>query len=175
MQKKTFIFFTVLLLLQISVKAQKGSFSLGLGPSSALAIIDSKNFKAQFKPGFGAGISALYNTSDKSSLVLRVNYLSMAPKSANLLTLKWTAIKLGYRTYFNNSNVFVFGEGGLNIFSSKNSSSNTSFGLGAGLGYSISVGKSSSIDIAPSYDLLLSNPINSNWLGLNIAYRIKFK
>jgi hypothetical protein len=175
MQKKLIVFIAVLLLLQISSKAQKGSFSLSLGPSTGFAIINAQNFKVQYKPGFGAGISALYNTTAKSSVTLKVNYLSMASKLSNLSSLGWTCIKLGYKSYFNNSKMFVFGDGGINIFSGKNIHSNSSFGLGSGLGYSIPIGKNGNIDVVPSFDILLGNPINSTWLNFHVGYRLKIK
>jgi len=161
-------------MLQISSKAQKGSISLSLGPSSGFAIINAQNFKSQYKPGFGAGIITLYGTTNNSSITLKINYLSMASKLNNQSSLEWTSINLGYKSYFNHSKIFLFGDGGMNILSSrKNVSANTTFGLGSGIGYSIPVGKNGNIDIVPSFNLLINNPINSNWMNFHLGYRLK--
>lgn len=173
MQKKLMLFIAVLLLIQISSRAQRGSFSLSFGPSAGFAIIKAQNFKVQYKPGFGAGVNAFYNTTAKSSVTLKVNYLSIASKLSNVSSLGWSSIKLGYKSYFNNSKIFLFGDGGINIFSGKNINSNSSFGLGSGLGYSILVGKNGNIDVVPSFDILLGNPINSTWLNFHVGYRLK--
>jgi hypothetical protein len=175
MLKKLIVSIAVLLLLQISIQAQKGSFSLSLGSSTGFAIINAQNYKAQYKPGFGAGMSTLYNTTSKSSVTLKINYLSIASKLNNLPSLGWTSIKLGYKSYFNNSQIFGFGDGGINIFSGRNFNSNSSFGLGSGVGYSIPVGKNGNIDVVPSFDILLGNPINSTWLNFHLGYRLNIK
>ena len=173
MKKELIATIALLLLRQISSKAQKGSFSLSFGPSTGVAIINAQNFKTQYKPGFGAGISTLYGTTNKSFVTLKINYLSMSSKLNNLPSLGWTSINLGYKSYFNNSKIFVFGDGGINILSHNNISSNTSIGLGAGIGYSIPIGKNGNIDVAPSFNLLINNPINSNWVNFHLGYRLK--
>ena len=173
MKKGLIATIALLLLLQISSKAQKGSFSLSFGPSTGVAIIKAQNFKNQYNPGFGVGINALYGTTNKSCVTLKINYLSMSSKLNNLPSLGWTSINLGYKSYFNNSKIFVFGDGGINILSHNNISSNTSIGLGAGIGYSIPIGKNGNIDVAPSFNLLINNPINSNWVNFHLGYRLK--
>jgi hypothetical protein len=65
-----------------------------------------------------------------------------------------TSYKLGYKTFLNNSNFYVYGEAGLvgvhsTSESLKTSASSTRFGIGSGLGYSLKLGKSY-IDISPS-------------------------
>lgn len=161
-------------MLQLSSKAQKGTISLSLGPSSGFAVIDAQNFKSQYKLGLGAGISTLYGTTNNSSITLKINYLKMASKLNNQSSLGWTSINLGYKSYFNHSKIFLFGDGGMNIISSrKNVSANSTFGLGSGIGYSIPVGKNGNIDFMPSFNLLINNPINSNWANLHLGYRLK--
>lgn len=176
MKKGLIISIAILSMLQLSSIAQKGSISLSLGPSSGFAVINAQNFKSQYKPGFGAGISALYGTTNNSSITLKFNYLSMASKLNNQSSLGWTSINLGYKSYFNHSKIFLFGDGGMNILSSrKNVSANTTFGLGSGLGYSIPVGKNGNIDVLPSFNILINNAINSRWINFHLGYRLKIK
>jgi hypothetical protein len=175
MKKELIISIVILSILQISSKAQKGSISLSLGPSSGFAVINAQNFKNQYNPGFGAGISVLYGTTINSSITLKINYLSMASKLNNLSSLSWKSLNLGYKSYFNNSKIFLFGEGGVNILSSKGVSSNATFGLGSGLGYSIPVGKFGKINFLPSFNVLINNPINSRWVNFHLSYTLKIK
>ena len=172
---RTPLFISFFLFLIITGKAQKGVFSIEAGPSAGFAIIKSQYFNTIYKPGFGGGIGALYNTTTKSAITFKFNYLSMAGKMVNTGSLNLTAVKVGYKTYFNNSTAFVFADGGVNIFSSNNGNASTSPGAGGGLGYSIAAGKKNHIDIAASFDALFGTPIHSEWLNIHVGYRINIK
>lgn len=175
MKYRPFIFSTMFLLLQTGVEAQKGAFSIEAGPSAGFAIIKAENFNSFYKPGFGAGIGALYNTSANGGIFFKVNYLTMCSKVAGIGSLALTTFRGGYQSYFNNSKAFVFADAGLSTFSSGNSSSSTSATAGGGLGYSIAAGKNSNIDLTASYDALFGSPIHSEWLNIHMGYRIRIK
>ena len=117
MKHRPFVFFLASLFFHIGCKAQKSAFSMEAGPSAGFAIIKAENFNSFYKPGFGAGIGALYNTSANGGISFKVNYLTMSSKVAGIGSLALTTFRGGYQSYFNNSKAFVFANAGLSIFS----------------------------------------------------------
>jgi len=127
----------------IHLDAQKGQISLSIGPSVADPVNTSTT--KYFTKGIGGSIRGYYDLSKNGSLMANFNYVSFGnnPNSTLPYTMNYslTSYKLGYKTFINNSNFYVYGDAGIVRVNTLSKSLNTSinstkFGLGTGLGYS---------------------------------------
>lgn len=123
-----------------------------------------------------------YGLSKNGSLMANFNYVSFGNNPSSTLSYSMnyslTSYKLGYKTFINNSDFYVYGDAGLVRTNSMSKSLSTSanstrFGLGTGLGYSLKPGKSY-IDISPSLNYT-RNAFRQLSPDLNISYRFDLK
>ena len=155
---------------------QVNKTSISFGPSFGDPVNTSGT--EYFKKGIGAGLRAYYPVSKNGSLMGNVSYLSFGAKDKYTMSYSLTSLKVGYKTFLNNSNFYVYADAGLVFLSAKDVSvSRTSHtvtsGFGLGFGYSLPVTKNSYLDISPSLNLN-----NAAMFGrrltpeINIGYRI---
>ena len=155
--------------------AQVNKTSISFGPSFGDPVNTSGT--EYFKKGIGAGFRAYHPVSKNGSLMANVNYLSFGAKDKYTTSYSLTSFKVGYKTFLNNSNFYLYADAGLVILTAKDvsvpgSGSFTTSGFGLGGGYSLPVTKNSYIDFSPSINLN-----NASMFGrrispeLNISYR----
>ena len=170
MKKILFIVF-ISLMFFFQADAQKGTHSVGIGPSLGIPV-SNKNFSYYYKNGIGGSLQANFGLTKLGSVTANVLFVSIGAKnlpitSKNSLTL----IKVGYRTNFSDSRFFVSADGGLANYRK----GSKYFIVAAAVGYSFKISKGSYIDLFPSYAHILKTPSNSIWLTANILYRLNIK
>lgn len=166
-----------LLLVSLQIIAQKNQVSLSFGPSFADPVNTSGT--EYFKKGIGAGLRGYYPVSKKGSIMANINYVLFGNKPKYTASYSLTSVKVGYKTFLNNSGFFIYADAGMVLITSKDKSSLypgktlTTSGFGLGSGYSIPVIKNSYLDISPSINFnnaaLFGRRLSPE---VNISYRI---
>jgi hypothetical protein len=82
-----------------------------------------------------------------------------------------TSIKVGYKSNFNSSRIFLYGNGGVVFKSGSTGENDSDLGIGGGIGYSIPTGNNGSTDIVPGFNIVFQSVVNRNWLDMHVAYR----
>jgi hypothetical protein len=162
----------VLLILPFSLHAQTANHaSFSFGPSIGLPL----NFNAGYKTGLGAGFRLYRPTTKLGSVYGNINFISYPGEFSNIPTATLTSVKVGYKSLFNSSSLFITGDAGA-VFKSRSAGGGSvvSPGIGLGLGYSLPVGKSF-IDFIPSFNAVFQTSSNRTWLDLHFAYRFNAK
>lgn len=156
--------------------AQINKSSISFGPTFCDPL-NGSGIK-HFKTGIGAGMRGFYPVSRNGSLMVNASYVSFAPQPKNTTSYSLTTFKIGYKTFFNHSNFYVYADAGIVVITAKdklypNLSTTTTTGLGLGFGYSLPVTKNSYIDISPGLNLnnaaLFGRRLSPE---LNVSYRI---
>lgn len=160
--------------------AQVNKTSISFGPSFGDPLNTSGT--EYFKKGIGGGVRAYYPVSKNGSLMANFNYLSFGNKPKYTTSYSLTTFKLGYKTFFNNSNFYAYADAGVALISVKDNAVSAGKGqittstFGLGLGYSLPVTKNSYLDISPGLNLN-----NASYFGrrltpeINIGYRINLR
>ena len=147
--------------------AQKGTHSVGIGPSLGIPV-SNKNFSYYYKNGIGGSLQANFGLTKLGSVTANVLFVSIGAKNLPVTSkTSLTLIKVGYRTNFSDSRFFVSADGGLANYLK----GSKYFVVAATVGYSFKISKGSYIDLFPSYTHILRTPSNSIWLTANVLYR----
>ncbi len=150
--------------------AQKGVFSIGVGPSMAVPV-SNNNFSYYFKNGIGGSLQANFGVSKLGSITTNVLYVFIGAKNQPVTKTSLRLIKFGYRTNFLNSGFFVGTDAGLARYGSGSSH----FVIGGTIGYSFKISKASYIDLFPSFSYISGTGSNRTWLTANVLYRFNLK
>lgn len=169
--KKTLFLVFIGLIFSFQVNAQKGTHSVGIGPSFGIPV-SNKNFSYYYKNGIGGSFQANFGLTKLGSITANISFLSIAAKNLPVTNKSsLTLIKGGYRTNFSDSHFFIGADAGL----AKYLKGSNYFVVGAAVGYSFKISKGSYIDLFPSYNYILGTGNNKMWLTTNALFRFNLK
>ena len=170
--KKTILFFAIIGISAAAFSQKKEDdlqmLKFSVGVEAALPLGD---FGKGFTFGIGATAQADYKVTDDLALNINAGYISFLPKSTTVLgtTFKGKAVGyipiLGGIRYYFNEQVFALAQLGVTIATASNASTSL-FTYAPGIGYKFS----ENVDAALKYTGYSKNGINSNTIGLRIAY-----
>lgn len=167
-------FFFILLLQFNNGICQKGTVSIGGGPTMGFAAFN-KNFTYYYKSGFGGSLQGVFGVTRLGSVTARLSYLSFPAENMPVTqALGTTFLKAGYQTYFNNSKIFTGADAGFAFYGNGFLDGQNRFVTGVKLGYSFQPGKNSFIDIFPEYNQVFNTLNNNGWFQLNANIRFRF-
>ncbi len=112
-----------------------------------------------------------------------INYVSFGNKPKYTTSYSLTTFKLGYKTFFNNSNFYAYADAGLALISVKDNSLSfpgksqiTTPTFGLGLGNSFPITKNSYLDISPGLNFNNASSFGRRLTPeINIGYRINLR
>lgn len=156
-----------LLISFLGVRGQSHSFEVAAGPGHAL--IGGSRFKYYFHNGIGGAVTFSYNTTKLGAVRLTYRYLNFKKKSIQPHSFSMSMITGGYRTFFLNSKLYVFGEAGIRVRKTEVSN----LVLTTGVGYAINLSKRSWIDISPSYLCLFGGSAFRMTVLSNVSFRCR--